>query len=133
MSSRNGDVRYRVQGGVDERGQATLELAIDAQVELVCQRCLQPFKLPLAIHNRLRLLDAEPGWSVEEAERAGHGEDEIVADSALDLRALVEDELLLALPLSPRHESCEFAGGSNETRRESPFGVLAQLRKRASN
>jgi DUF177 domain-containing protein len=133
LSSGDAQAHYVVRGSVDEHGRAMLDLAVDASVELVCQRCLQPFRLPLAARNRLRLIDADPEWSLEEADRAGHEADEVVADAALDLRELVEDELLLALPLSPRHETCKFAGSGNEARRESPFGVLARLRKPAGN
>ena len=40
--------------------------------------------------------------------------------------------MILALPLAPRHEKCEVAGGGVGKRIESPFGVLAQLKKRAN-
>jgi uncharacterized protein len=132
LSGRDGEIRYRLQGATDKYGKATLELEFDTCVRLVCQRCLQQFELPLAGRNRLRLIDAEPAWSAEQAEVAADDDDEIVASAAFDVRALIEDEVLLALPLAPRHGECEVTGGRIEVRRESPFGVLAQLKKRAA-
>jgi uncharacterized protein len=97
---------------------------------VTCQRCLQQFELPVSGQNRLRVVDADPEWSAEDAEFAAQGDDEIVASTALDVRALIEDEVLLAMPLAPRHEHCELAGGKIEVKRESPFGILAKLQKR---
>jgi uncharacterized protein len=134
-----GDVEYRLQGSVDKHGKMGLALKIRSRVRVVCQRCLAPMELPLEVDNRFRLIDSEPGWSAETAEVDAGEEDEIVADAALDVVALVEDELLLALPFAPRHEHCKLAGGGSEnagsdgiTGRESPFGVLARLKGRAA-
>jgi len=95
--------------------------------------------LPLEVNNRFRLTDSEPEWSAETAEIDANGEDEIVATVALDVAALIEDELLLTLPLAPRHEHCKLAiGGSDDAGnigkidRESPFDVLARLKRRVA-
>jgi uncharacterized protein len=89
------------------------------------------------------LLDAAPEWTADAAEFDAGGEDEIVASAAQDVAALIEDEVLLALPLAPRHEHCQIAsgvaggvggktGGRDTVGRESPFGVLARLKDRAT-
>jgi uncharacterized protein len=58
--------------------------------------------------------------------------DVIVGSRSLDILALVEDEALLALPLAPKHEVCpdqsvqDLAG---ESKKESPFSVLKNLKK----
>jgi uncharacterized protein len=134
-----GEVDYRLQGSVDRRGNMRLELTSRARARLICQRCLAPMELPLEVNNRLRLIDREPEWSAETAEIDADGADEIVASATLDVAGLIEDELLLALPLVPRHEHCEvasrgseIAGSDGNTVRESPFGVLARLKGRAA-
>jgi uncharacterized protein len=130
LSGSGGELHYRLQGATDRHGNATLEVDFDTSVEVTCQRCLQKFELPVSGRNRFRLIDAEPEWSVENTEVAAGGDDEIVTSTALDVRALIEDEVLLVMPLAPRHEHCELAGGRIEIKRESPFGILAKLQKR---
>lgn len=133
-----GELNYRLRGSLDEHGKAAIELEIDVDVRVVCQRCLGELELPLRVRNRLRLIDQAPEWTAEAAEFESNAEDEIVSSPALDVQALVEDEVMLALPLAPRHEHCELAhgeggrGGPGEMARESPFGVLARLKNRAN-
>lgn len=80
-----------------------LTLQVDTTVWLTCQRCLQPYCLPLALDRRLRFVRGEAQAEALDAE----SEDDVLALSrSLDLRELIEDELLLALPLVPRHEVC---------------------------
>ena len=80
-----------------------LVLTVDAPVWLTCQRCLQPMKEPLVLDRRLRFVHSESQAETLDAE----SEDDVLALGRwLDLRELVEDELLLALPLVPRHAVC---------------------------
>ena len=77
-----------------------LVLQAQARVWLTCQRCLQPFGEPLAIDRRIRFVHGEARAEALDAEI----EDDVLALSkSLDLRELVEDEFLLALPIVPRH------------------------------
>jgi uncharacterized protein len=70
---------------------------------LVCQRCLEPVQVDLVIDRWFRF-----AADADEAERldAELDDDVLVTSTSFDLRALVEDELLLSLPLVPRHEVC---------------------------
>ena len=56
--------------------------------------------------------------------------DRIPADAHLDVLALIEDEVLLGLPLSPRHEFgvCEAAAGNAPAGEQHPFAVLRKLK-----
>lgn len=86
-------------------GEAELWLVLEVQTQawLICQRCLQPYALTLALQRRLRFARDEAQAEALDAEI----EDDVLALSrSLDLRELVEDELLLGLPLVPRHELC---------------------------
>jgi uncharacterized protein len=47
----------------------------------------------------------------------------------MDVLALVEDEIVLAVPIAPRHESCDAPRPSDGVKKESPFAALAKLRK----
>jgi len=132
------DVRWQVQG---ERravtgGEAELWLALsaDTRVWLSCQRCLQPFEVPLGLARRIRFVRGEAQAEALDAEL----EDDVLALArSLDLRELVEDELLLALPLVPRHASCpqplpmsagDEAPPEGDAGRPNPFAALKALK-----
>ncbi len=127
------DVAWRCAGRQQAQhvGQAELWLDLDVQAEvwLSCQRCLQPLRQRLDIRQRLQFVRsaAEAEALDEEAEH-----DVLALPQALDLRELVEDELLLALPLVPRHDTCPeplLAPGATALAAEiaprpSPFAAL---------
>ncbi|HHW65861.1 MAG TPA: metal-binding protein, partial [Rhodocyclaceae bacterium] len=54
--------------------------------------------------------------------------DAIEIDGGLDVMALLEDEILLALPIAPRHQVCEAPRPEGGASKESPFAALASLR-----
>ena len=111
-----------------------LSLAAQAPVWLTCQRCLQPFEVPLAFERRLRFVHGEAEAEALDAE----SEDDVLAlTRSLDLRELVEDELLLALPIVPRHPVClqplpmavgEQALEDDVPERAHPFAALQALK-----
>jgi uncharacterized protein len=111
-----------------------LSLSVQASVWLTCQRCLQPFVVPLALDRRLRFVRGEAQAEALDAE----SEDDVLAlPRSLDLRELVEDELLLALPLVPRHQVCPqplpMAVGADDgepalPERPNPFAALQALK-----
>jgi uncharacterized protein len=110
-----------------------LHLDAQARVWMTCQRCLQPLAVDLEVDRSLRFVASEA-----EAERLdAESEDDVLAlETALDLQALVEDELLLALPLVPRHADCEPAVPLEAPDEldaaapaEHPFAKLATLKR----
>jgi uncharacterized protein len=111
-----------------------LHLRADITLELVCQRCLQGMPQALNVARSFRFVKDEA-----EAERLDElSEDDVLAlGHPLDLLALVEDELILALPLIPRHEVCPHplmaqagAPQGSPSREDNAFAVLATLRQR---
>ncbi|HEY2865436.1 MAG TPA: YceD family protein [Casimicrobiaceae bacterium] len=121
-------VAWRISGGRDGLGRPSLTVGIDGTVPLVCQRCLQPFGARVTQQTDLLL-------ARDEAELARLDADEtevVLAKAALDPRSLVEDELLLSLPLSPRHgeDECPAAGRPMKDDARSPFAGLARLKAR---
>ena len=104
-------------------------LTNEAQVALTCQRCLQPVETPLELERSLRFV---PGEAEAAALDADSEEDVLALPRWLDLRELAEDELLLALPIVPRHEQCPVplpsAAGEEEVARENPFAALQALK-----
>jgi uncharacterized protein len=119
-----------VQGG--ER-QVWLHLQVRAGLSLVCQRCLRP--MPVAVEEERSFLFVH-GEAAAEKLDAEIEEDVLATTRSLDLFGLVEDELLLALPLVPRHEpACPkplvVAADAQEAGKVvNPFAALASLKQR---
>lgn len=125
-------VKYRVSGGSDTQARPVLRLKVTGRLLLPCQRCLNVLDYSLAIDTVLRLV---PEASLDAEMRDDPDEpDCIVASEALDLVALIEDEILLALPAYPRHENASCGGsedGGIDSRavsgKNSAFSVLGEL------
>jgi uncharacterized protein len=111
-----------------------VHVAADATVPLVCQRCLQTVEVPLSVDRSFRFVADEATAAAEDDEAE---EDLLALSRSFDLVELVEDELLMELPLSPRHEVCpepvkmsaedegfEAAGAE----KVHPFAVLGKLK-----
>jgi uncharacterized protein len=80
-----------------------LHLSAATPMVMVCQRCLGPLRSVQRFRRAIRFVSGEE----RAAELDAEGEEDVLALSrALDLRSLVEDELLLGLPLVPRHKAC---------------------------
>jgi len=133
-------VRWSAQGEIrtPKGGEAQIWLALSAQaqVSLTCQRCLKPVREDLEVSRWFRFVRDED----QAAELDMDSEDDVLSlPRHLDLRELVEDELLLELPVVPRHEECpeplphanidEEEAPSQE--RPNPFAALAALKKGA--
>jgi uncharacterized protein len=122
------DLRF----GSTEGAKATLQGTVRVRVELECQRCLGPVTQAVEANINLAFVryQAEQEGLPEELEPL------LVESEGLDLMALVEDELILALPLVPMHpELCrqwqdpEAEAEVAEPTKENPFAVLAQLKQ----
>jgi len=119
---------------IGERGRRMIEGSVDAQLAVACQRCLKPLELTLADDIRLAL--------VQDEEAAAKLDDEIEpwidAEYRLDPANIVEEQLLLAMPLAAYHDESECQielSSSNATgvlsaeREPSPFAILKELTK----
>ena len=129
-------VAWSVQGSLRPaaavEAEVWLHLQAHASVPLQCQRCLQQVQQYLAVDRRFRFVRSE-----EEAERLDeHSEDDVlVLGQRLDLQELLEDELILSLPLVPMHEGLCPAplpmpvdDLEEEAPAPNPFAALAALR-----
>jgi uncharacterized protein len=119
-----------VTGGAPEMW---LHLQATATVLLQCQRCLQDMTEALVVDRRIRFVRSE----AEAARLDEESEDDVLAlQPRLDLQSLFEDELILSLPLVPRHNSCPrplLAPAVSDAVTEQaphPFAALAALKGR---
>lgn len=130
LTEPEGRAKARAEFGL-EGSWPVARLAVEAEVVLTCQRCLRPMRRTIESSSRLVFAD-------EDAPELPDGYETVGGDPRkLDLAALVEDELLLALPIIPQHaqgETCELPGAgagedakAGEMRR--PFAGLKDLLK----
>lgn len=112
-------------GGV----QPLVRLSVSAALPLQCQRCLQAASVPVEDQIVFRLLEQEPELTEEEL----LAEDEaLCVQGPSDVRELVEDQLILALPLVPMHPVCPQplpVAPQELPAPESPFAALAALKR----
>ena len=125
----SGELSWAFQGGRHSEGLPQLSLTVKGEVRLVCQRCLTPFTQQINADSRLVLVADEAQAEATEERLDDESIDVIVGSTAMDLLELVEDEALLSLPLSPRHEVCpEGAEAVVNSKLESPFAILKKLK-----
>lgn len=118
--------------GRREDGRNWLSLSIRGQFDLICQRCLGPMPFALKTDNELQVIAPGEPWPDEALEDGaiGLGADAIAAETAQAVADLIEEEVLLALPVVPKHEKgCEPPARSDDKLAASPFAVLATLKK----
>jgi len=115
---------YVLRGRTDFQGRCWLQITANGTFTLECQRCLEPFTIPLAIRTELLLAESE-----QEIEAADDEFDRVLAGKEMDVGLLVEDELILAMPMAPRHAQCGAGRMGVEADRPSPFAELVKLKR----
>ncbi|NPT36530.1 DUF177 domain-containing protein [Paraburkholderia xenovorans] len=148
-----GTTQPELQDDGTEGPQPYLRLAIHGAAWLECQRCMTPYLQAFNVDATYRVVNTEA-----EAEEFPLDEDEvevIVGSNHFDLIDLIEEELLLSLPLVPKHEVCpevheslvsgvagaegeedesdesapDEAGKGDEPERPNPFAALQSLKR----
>lgn len=123
--------------GRDDEGHRVVTGQLKTSVPLICQRCLE---------QMTHVIDTSIAWGLlavdDEARKLPAALDPVVIDhesGQLDLHAMLEDELLLNLPISAFHDSCEGDGSprgfgdvdaETATVTQKPFAGLADLLKK---
>lgn len=131
LGPNNDPVAVQLQFGVDEQGVTYLKGHLETKLTLQCQRCMEPYiyeiisDFVLGIVSTLDEIDALPD---------GY-EPALAKEGQLALRELIEDELILNLPIIPKHEPevCKVQlplvnSGWEQGKGENPFRVLETLK-----
>ena len=128
-------VHWQAQGSTRQAAGQSKEIWLDLQAEITltldCQRCLQAMDEPLRVSRSFRFAHDEASAARLDEEI---DEDVLVISRHFDLLALVEDELIMALPFAPRHAACQAAAALQDDsvhvdEQPHPFAVLQQLKK----
>lgn len=142
----NWQARAELRPGSGAEDNVWLHLVATTSVPLTCQRCMGTVDTALKVDQWYRFVATEEIAMAEDDESE---EDLLVMEPQFDLLAVLEDELLMALPLVPMHDQCPvapvmqagehtLAEGNSEKGEEGPsgekphpFAVLAQLKKKS--
>jgi uncharacterized protein len=135
LVSEAGSIQAELTLSRDMENRSLVHLAITADVEVTCQRCLSPMSVHLTMDNTLAVVLTD-----EQANRLPRHLDALITtDEACNLWELVEDELILTLPPFNYHDTEECKESlaayappppeeADESAKPNPFNVLAQLK-----
>ncbi|MEQ1590391.1 MAG: YceD family protein [Gallionella sp.] len=128
LSNTQGGLSYIVQGGMDKQAIPWLGVRVTGLCQLQCQRCLSVMQYEIKLVTRLLLRDQASLDALEDDEAEF---DSVLADKHLDVVSLLEEEILLSLPIAPKHEFGECQAANSQTAavdETHPFAALAKLK-----
>jgi uncharacterized protein len=130
LADTNGQVSYRIDGSVDRDGNPRFAVGVSGTLNVRCHRCLGPITFLIKARRELRFVP-HPSLLPEVADEAPEVDDVVMVG---DLYVLdwVEEEILLGLPMSPRHDVGDCAAPANPASESltsgRPFAALAGLK-----
>jgi uncharacterized protein len=114
-----------------------LDIGLNGRLHLVCQRCLQDCAVNLAETRRFVLVASEV--EADDYPMDDEEQEPLVASQHFNLLETIEDEILLSLPLIPKHPDgfCEPHASSfglddadeSSGKPENPFKALKNMKK----
>lgn len=121
----NGEVSYTIKGSIDNKNKPMLTIEICGKITTLCQNCMEKMEIPLKASSIVPIFysenDLDQGLFGDEHQY----DDGILADTNFDILNFVEDEVIMLLPLAPKHNRCkEF---KHADKADSPFAALKQL------
>jgi uncharacterized protein len=128
LADNSGEVQFVAEGFMDGSRRSSLRLKVTGTVNVVCQRCLEPMVQALDSEAMLTFFRDEEKLAA--AVEINEDLDAVMAEEELDVIALVEDEIIMGLSLSPKHEKCgDEVLEHGKAGKPNPFAVLAALKK----
>jgi uncharacterized protein len=129
LADEQGAVKYLVEGHMTAEAEPALRIELAVDVGVRCQRCLE--RLPLHLEVRRDIVLAADASELDAADDEDEDIDVIPAVARLDLLDLIEQEVVLGLPMAPRHadDACGPRPEGEANKTSSPFSVLAELKR----
>ncbi|MGZ8257066.1 MAG: YceD family protein [Gallionella sp.] len=124
-------LHYSVIGKVGLYGIPQLDLQLSGAAQMICQRCLHGMEYKISVSNSIFLRTQVQLNELDDSDIEEEYES-ILAEAQLDVWQLLEEEILLSLPIAPKHliGECQTVNGSQPQQKEShPFAALAKLKR----
>lgn len=133
LTRHDGALEYTLSGQLDEQKHPILHIRITGQLMMRCQRCAEEMTYAVDVDNALELVHSETELDDEEDELnaivAGTaGVEKIVGSQEFDILALLEDEIILSLPIVVAHAQCDKTLPMSAGEKASAFDVLRTLK-----
>jgi uncharacterized protein len=129
LFDREGAVSYTVEGYTSAKGQPVLHIGLTGDLALRCQRCLE--RLPLRLDVQRDIVLVAQAADSDPIEDEDDDSDTILSAGSLDLHDLLEQEIVLSVPMVPRHPEDVCRAGPGWVRiseASSPLSALAALK-----
>jgi uncharacterized protein len=114
------NIRYTLTGAAKKLHLPSLHLQINTQLPVLCQRCLEEMQIDLNLEYDYVISDTAP----DEEGEFGDEADWLEATQNMDVCELIEDELLLAMPIATVHATDCAKGKMQSGEKPNPFAVL---------
>lgn len=133
LTRHDGALNYTLSGQLDEQKHPIVHIRIVGTLMMRCQRCAEEMAYAVDVDNSLELVHTEAELDDEEDElnavAAGTaGIEKIVGSHDFDVLALMEDEIILSLPIVVAHDQCDQTLPMSAGEKASPFDVLRTLK-----
>lgn len=120
----SGELTYTLVGNIDKTKRPILNLKIYGKIWTLCQNCLEKLMIDINHHGSVAIFNNE-----SDLDKALFGEEEeyndgILRNEEFDVLEFIEDEIIMFLPVSPRHESCATLTFKDDM--VNPFSILKQ-------
>ncbi len=129
ISQKNGDVRYDLAFARNAKGVITITGEIETELTLICQRCLGEMKIPIHSHVNIGIIEDENELDMLDEDLDPFQTEE----GKISVLKIIEDELLLGLPMSPLHDKADCPAAESlqeyQTVKQNPFAVLETLKR----
>lgn len=124
-----GSINYKLQGETDAIGQHLLHLTLTADFTATCQRCLNDMPLNLALSFKYLISNVSDA-DLAAAEIDNNDDVDIQqASQTMDIISLLEDEIIMAMPIAPTHNDNCVVAVTQSGEKPNPFAVLKGLIK----
>ena len=123
-SSKGAPISFKIIGAAKQLRNPSLHLHLDAKLPVTCQRCLDEMLLNINLDFNYIICNALP-TEIDENDDT----DWLEAAPEMNLQALIEDEILLAMPIAPMHDHDCSKQSMQSGEKPNPFAVLKGLIK----
>ncbi|MBL0011556.1 MAG: DUF177 domain-containing protein [Nitrosomonas sp.] len=135
LFDKEGELIYQISGQFDKNEKPGLQLEIIGKIHLSCQRCLEKLSHEVDLQTFLVLAKTEAELDQTDEDDTV---DAILSTPDMDVVSLIEDEIILSLPISSRHadgecsiQELESINDNLTSKKQSahPFAALIALKK----
>ena len=112
-------IKYTLRGSAKKMHLPSLRLQVESKLPVLCQRCLETMQIDLNLEFEYLISENNPSETEE-----GDEIDWLELSQHMNLTELIEDELLIAMPIAPLHEANCIKSTMQSGEKPNPFAVL---------